>query len=439
MIFQPALSTGWLVHVSGWGSERSHWSHSQGGCSKAWPGPSPGPGLSPHPADHPASPERGGGLAAFHTSLHILGVRGKLRQCWGPGQACVCAWGQYVFDGCCDPAWLSSGGSAGTGLGGDCRMAMKHKELLGGCGKKETSLHVTCGGWSVILKAGARAVLAVCHTSVLHDLDHMLLDPLSLLHLMLLPWPKQRTAKELLWVPAPAKYMPQNIIITLLFLCNRIFRGSCWATCLLKAFALLISVPPSITRYLRSRGGCEVINSSEFIRRTVFLPVDHAAAVSTLRLVPNCFPVRNLVRILPLVSTRFFTLGDRVCSDRTETRIWHKRERQGSNKAASRVCVTSLALHLGLRLSFKTTLIPFFSVNVYSWFWNDLRNKIHVFLHRKDSTAEGKQKGLVLGSLLAVGTGPICEVRDGIVLTSKYSSKNVSEESGFAVDSTSFG
>lgn len=40
---------------------------------------------------------------------------------------------------------------------------------------------------------------------------------------------------------------------------------------------------------------------------------------------------------------------------------------------------------------------------------------------------------------MAVGTDPICEVKDGIALASVYSFENNSEESGFAIDSTSSG
>lgn len=61
--------------------------------------------------------------------------------------------------------------------------------------KKEALLHASCGGRGVDLKAGARAVPAVCvgrqHTSVARVLAHRLSGPLGLLHLPLLPRPKR--------------------------------------------------------------------------------------------------------------------------------------------------------------------------------------------------------------------------------------------------------
>lgn len=61
--------------------------------------------------------------------------------------------------------------------------------------KKEALLHASCGGRGVDLKAGARAVPAVCvgrhHTSVARVLAHRLSGPLGLLRLPLLPRPKR--------------------------------------------------------------------------------------------------------------------------------------------------------------------------------------------------------------------------------------------------------
>lgn len=175
------------------------------------------------------------------------------------------------------------------------------------------------------------------------------------------PGQSRGTAEEFLRVPAPAEYMPENIIITLLFLHNRILGGSCWATCLLKAFVLLNCVHPSITLYLHSQGGLQSDKHLwEYLESTDFLPVDHARLVSTLSLVLSwsSFPGGNLIRILPFVSTRFFALGDEgsVCSH------WdHNLTSKGVTKLLPGfVCVTLPALHPGLTTCLKTTLIPFY-------------------------------------------------------------------------------
>lgn len=53
---------------------------------------------------------------------------------------------------------------------------------------------------------------------------------------------------------------------------------------------------------------------------------------------------------------------------------------------------------------------------VYSCFGDDLHNKINGFIHRKNSVAGHKHKGLVNEWVVVVGADPTCEVTDGIVL-----------------------
>lgn len=94
----------------------------------------------------------------------------------------------------------------------------------------------------------------------------------------------------------------------------------------------------------------------ECLESTDFLPVDRIRPVSTLSLVLSwsSLPIGNLIRILPLVSTRSFSLRNEglVCSHWYQDLI--------SKGVTWCMCFTLQVLHSGFKTCFKTALTPFY-------------------------------------------------------------------------------